>query len=244
MSISINNLSVRVDEKEIIHDISLEIKPGEVHVIMGPNGSGKSTLANTLAGHPKYTIEKGSIVLDEQDITNAPAHERAKAGLFLSMQYAPQIEGVSVANFLRLAIGAVTGEKKNPVKLHAEIVKKMNDFGMDPEFLKRHLNVGFSGGEKKRLDILQLLLLNPKYAILDETDSGLDVDALKVVANGIAHFKTEAKGIIIITHYNHILEYIVPDMVHVMIDGKIVKSGGKELAKEIETEGYSSYINK
>lgn len=239
MSLKIKNLHVSADNKEILKGVDLEVPKGKVVVIMGPNGSGKSTLANTLAGHPKYEITSGSIELDDEDITEDPANERAKKGLFLSMQYPPEIEGVTIANFLRLAVNAQREEKMNPLKIHAMLIEKMKELGVDESFLKRYLNVGLSGGEKKRLEILQLAVLNPTYAILDETDSGLDVDALKIVSEGINRFKSDDTGVLLITHYNRILEYITPDEVHIMLDGKIVKSGGAELALEIEKEGYT-----
>jgi Fe-S cluster assembly ATP-binding protein len=239
MSLHIKNLHVRADEKDILKGVNLDVQRGKVIVIMGPNGSGKSTLANTLAGHPTYTVTSGQILLDTQDITEEPANIRAKKGLFLSMQYAPEIEGVTIANFLRLAINAQREEPMNPLKIHAMLLEKMKELNIDESFLKRYLNVGLSGGEKKRLEILQLAVLNPTYAILDETDSGLDVDALRIVSEGINAFRGPDKGILLITHYNRILEYVQPDEVHIMIDGKIVKSGGAKLAKEIETTGYT-----
>lgn len=242
MSLELKNLNIRVDKKEIVLGVSLSIKPGEVHAIMGPNGSGKSTLANALMGHPKYTITEGKIVVDKKDVTKDAPDKKFKAGLFLSMQYPPEIPGVTMANFLRLATNAASGETKNPILFHKELVAKMAELKMDPAFTKRYLNTGFSGGEKKRAEILQLLMLNPKYAILDETDSGLDIDALRTVAEGINTFHTKKTGILLITHYNRILEYIVPDFVHIMSKGKIVKSGKKELAKEIEKNGYKNFI--
>ncbi len=240
MSLNIKNLHVSADDKEILKGVDLEIPKGKVVVIMGPNGSGKSTLANTLAGHPKYEITEGSIQLDGGDITEDAANERAKKGMFLSMQYPPEIEGVTIANFLRLAVNAQREEKMNPLRIHAMLLEKMKELGVDESFLKRYLNVGLSGGEKKRLEILQLAVLDPAYAILDETDSGLDVDALKIVSEGINTFRSEEKGILLITHYNRILEYVTPDAIHIMLDGKIVKSGGAELAVEIEKDGYAN----
>lgn len=240
MSLNIQNIHIAVEGEDIVKGVSLEIQPGEVHVIMGPNGSGKSTLANAVMGHPKYEITSGSVQLDGGDITEEAPDVRAKKGLFLSMQYAPEIPGVTVTNFLRLALESLSGEKKNPLTFFGELKKKMAELKIDPEFSKRYLNVGFSGGEKKRLEVLQLSILNPKYAILDETDSGLDVDALKIVSDGINAFKTEEKGMLIITHYNRILEYVKPDFVHIMQDGKFVKSGGAELAKDVEEKGYET----
>lgn len=242
MSLEIKNLHVSVEKKEILHGVDLVISPGEIHAIMGPNGSGKSTFANVLMGHPKYTVTEGQIVLNGGDITNAKVQERAKVGLFLSMQYLPEIAGVTVSSFLRTAVSAQTGEKQHPVKFHKKLLEVMQSLGMNKEFAARYVNVGFSGGEKKRLETLQLKMLNPKYAILDETDSGLDVDALKLVSEGINSFQDGTKGILLITHYNRILQYVVPDCVHIMVGGKIVKSGGKELAEEVERDGYNNIV--
>lgn len=240
MSLLIQNLHVSAEDTQILKGVTLEIPKGKVVVIMGPNGSGKSTLANTLGAHPKYEVTDGSITLDGADITELAADERAKKGLFLSMQYPPEIEGVTIANFLRLALNAQREKPLNPLTAHAYLLEKMKELDIDESFLKRYLNVGLSGGEKKRLEILQLSVLDPTYAILDETDSGLDVDALKIVAEGINKFTSEEKGILLITHYNRILEYIQPDEVHIMQDGMIVRSGGAELAIEIEKTGYAS----
>lgn len=240
MSLIISNLHISVDIKPIVKGLNLTINPGETHAIMGPNGSGKSTLANTLMGHPKYTVTEGKIILNGEDITTLTPDKRAQLGLFLSMQYPSEIAGVRVSNFLRLAKSALTKTTVNPLTFLKELNEHMKQLNIDPDFAKRYLNVGFSGGEKKRLEILQLAVLNPQYAILDETDSGLDVDALKIVAEGINTFKTKGKGILLITHYNRILEYIVPDFVHIMKDGQIVQTGGKELAKQIEKTGYNS----
>ncbi len=240
--LEIKNLHVSVENKEILKGINLVIHPGEVHAIMGPNGSGKSTLANVLMGHPKYTITEGQILLDTVDITTAKVQDRAKAGLFLSQQYLPEIAGVTVSSFLRTAISAKTGEKQHPVKFHKHLLAVMESLGMNKEFAARYLNVGFSGGEKKRLETLQLKMLDPKYAILDETDSGLDVDALKLVSDGINAFQDGSKGVLLITHYNRILQYVVPNFVHIMVNGTIVKTGGKELAIEVEEIGYNKFI--
>lgn len=242
MSLNIQNLHTSVEETEILHGVNLEIKKGEVHAIMGPNGSGKSTLANTLMGHPKYTVSGGSVLVDGTDILELEPDERAKAGLFLSMQYPPEIPGVTISNFLRAAVEGLTGEKQHPIKFYKQLQETMKELGMDPEFAGRSVNAGFSGGEKKRAEMLQLAVLKPTYAILDETDSGLDVDALKVVAGGINNFSSENTGVLLITHYNRILEYVTPDVVHIMIGGRIVKSGGADLAKEIEETGYQSYL--
>lgn len=238
--LEIKNLHVSVGEKEILHGVDLLLQPGKVVAVMGPNGSGKSTLANTLAGHPKYSITNGEIKIDGVDITTMKPDERAKKGLFLSMQHTPEIPGVSIANFLRLAKQAVTGETINPVKFYKELRQRMADLGIDPKFAERHLNVGFSGGEKKRFEILQLSVLQPKYAILDETDSGLDVDALKIVAEGINKFRNADKGILVITHYNRILQYVIPDEVYIMMNGRIVECGKKNLAERVEEHGYDT----
>ncbi len=236
--LDIQNLHVSVGDKEIIHGINLQIELGKIIAIMGPNGSGKSTLANTIAGHPAYNITDGKILLDGEDITVLSPDKRAQKGLFLSMQYTPEIPGVTVANFLRLALNAVTGKTHKPMYVHKLLQEKMKNLDIDPAFLSRYLNVGFSGGEKKRLEILQLTVLNPLYTILDETDSGLDIDSLRIIAEEINHVANKDRGILLITHYNRILEYIVPDVVHIMIDGKIVKTGDNTLAKEIEENGY------
>ncbi|OIO20259.1 MAG: Fe-S cluster assembly ATPase SufC [Candidatus Magasanikbacteria bacterium CG_4_9_14_0_2_um_filter_41_10] len=243
MSLSIQNLHVTADDKDILKGVNLEVSKGKVVVIMGPNGSGKSTLANTLAGHPTYHVTQGTILLDNEDITSAKPDLRAKKGMFLSMQYPPGIDGVTVANFLRLAVNAQRGETQNPLHVHALLVEKMKELNIDESFLTRYVNVGMSGGEKKRLEILQMSVLEPTYAILDETDSGLDVDALRIVSEGINRFRSDKTGVLLITHYNRILEYVTPDEIHIMVDGKIVKSGGAELAIEIEKVGYDALKN-
>jgi Fe-S cluster assembly ATP-binding protein len=241
MSLNIKNLSISVENKEIIKKVSLEIKPGSVHVIMGPNGSGKTTLANTLMGHPNYKVTAGSIEIDGIDSTSLSPDKRAELGLFLSMQYPPEINGVNLAHFLRLTKQALTKKQIEPLVFHQELLEKMQALHLDPNFLKRSVNTGFSGGEKKKAEILQLLVLDPKYALLDETDSGLDVDALKIVAEGITTFKNKTKGILIITHYHRLLEYLTPDFIHILVHGTIVKTGGKELAQEIDTSGYQNF---
>ncbi len=243
-SLNIENLHVSSEGKEIVKGVSLEIKKGEVHALMGPNGSGKSTLANALAGHPKYEITEGRILLDGRDITRAPAHERARAGLFLSMQATPEIPGVTVSNFLRTAYNAVKEKKLSVIEFHAMLRQKMEELQMDPAMSRRHLNEGFSGGEKKRAEILQMTVLEPAYAVLDETDSGLDVDALKIVEGGINRLRGPERGILLITHYVRMLEQIVPDAVHVMFDGRIVAEGGKELAEKIEKEGFDAIVSR
>ena len=238
MTLKINNLHISVENKKIVQGVTLEIKPSEVHVIMGPNGSGKSTLANTLMGHPRYEITAGTIKLDNEDLSALPPDKRAKLGLFLSPQYPPEVAGVTVANFLRAAAGSLRSKNLKPLEFHRELLQTITELGLDPEFAKRHLHVGFSGGEKKKLEILQLIVLTPRYAILDETDSGLDVDALKIVAKGINQFRSPEHAVLLITHYNRILEYVRPDFVHIMSNGKIVQSGGAGLAREIDKKGY------
>ena len=234
-------MTVAVEGKEIVSGLSLALKKGEVAALMGPNGSGKSTLACALMGHPRYTIASGTRIIGGEDCTHMKPDELAKKGLFLSMQYPPEIAGVSMSNFLRLAVEAQTGKKQHPITFYKALQTQMQELGMDPEFAKRSVNVGFSGGEKKRAEILQLLLLHPTYALLDETDSGLDVDALRAVADGINRFRSPDNAVLLITHYNRILEFVQPDVVHIMVDGKIVKSGGAELAKEIEKNGYAEF---
>jgi Fe-S cluster assembly ATP-binding protein len=241
MSVIVKNLQVQVENSQIVKGLDLEVKPGEVHVIMGPNGSGKSTLANTLMGHPKYEVTEGSIEVDGEDVTHAAPDERAHAGLFLSMQYPPEIPGVTIQNFLRTAYKHLRDTTINPLEFNRLIKTKMDVLGIDHSFAQRYLNTGFSGGEKKRAEILQLLLLSPKYAVLDETDSGLDVDALKVVAEGINQFRGKDTGILLITHYNRILEYVKPDVIHIMKGGRIVMSGDATLAHIVEKDGYDTY---
>ncbi|MCC6638960.1 Fe-S cluster assembly ATPase SufC [Candidatus Falkowbacteria bacterium] len=240
MSLLIHNLHASSGEKEILKGVSFEIKPGEVHVIMGPNGSGKSTLVNTIMGHPAYSISKGTITIDGVDMTTQDATSRSRAGLFLSMQHAPEIPGLTMQSFLRASYNALhPNDQKNPLEFHGLLQNAMKELGVAPEFATRHLNKGFSGGEKKRGEILQLLLLKPTYALLDETDSGLDVDALKVVGEGITQFKKQDTAVVLITHYTRILQYVTPDVVHIMKDGVIIKTGGPELAKEIEDKGFN-----
>lgn len=241
MSLSIKNLSVNVQESEIIHDISFVINPGEVHVLMGPNGSGKSTLANTLAGHPKYAVSVGSIMINDIDITTAKPHERVKNGLLLSMQHTPAIEGVSVTQMLRVAKQSLTGNQLNPVTFHKELVEKAKALAIDPSFLTRSVNVGFSGGEKKKLELLQIAVLDPQYIILDETDSGLDIDALKLVTEMISTLKQQGKGMLVITHYTELLDTVDVDVVHVMMNGRIVESGNRELIKKVKEKGFSAF---
>jgi Fe-S cluster assembly ATP-binding protein len=238
MSLEIQNLHVRTEDFEILHGVDLKIEKGETHALMGPNGSGKSTLANTLMGNPVYEVTEGRILLDGEEITEAEPDERAQAGLFMAFQYPAAIPGVSVANFLRTAINA---KRDDPIKVKefgALLRRNMDLLRIDPEFTKRYLNDGFSGGEKKRAEILQLAMLKPDFAVLDETDSGLDIDALRVVADGVNALRGPEMGTLIITHYTRILNYVRPDFVHIMLDGRIVREGGPELADELEDKGY------
>lgn len=239
-TLKIENLHVEVEGTEIIKDFNLEIKGGEIHAIMGPNGTGKSTLASAIMGHPKYTVTQGKVLLDGENILDMDVDERAKAGLFLGMQYPSEISGVTNSDFLRSAINTKRGEGNeiSLMKFIRKMDEKMEQLEMDPSFAQRYLNEGFSGGEKKRNEILQLLMLEPKFAILDEIDSGLDIDALKVVANGVNSMRNPEFGCLIITHYQRLLNYITPDQVHVIMQGRIVKSGGAELAERLENEGY------
>ncbi|WP_243788848.1 Fe-S cluster assembly ATPase SufC [Saccharopolyspora gloriosae] len=231
--------------KPILNGVNLKIDTGEIHAIMGPNGSGKSTLAYAIAGHPKYQIDSGSVLLDGEDVLEMSVDERARAGLFLAMQYPVEVPGVSMSNFLRSAAGAVRGEAPQVRHWVKEVKKSMTDLDIDPSFAERSVNEGFSGGEKKRHEILQLDLLDPKFAILDETDSGLDVDALRVVAEGVNRYKEKGdKGVLLITHYTRILNHITPDHVHVFAGGKVVESGGPELADELEKNGYVRFTSK
>jgi Fe-S cluster assembly ATP-binding protein len=239
----IQDLHVSIAEQEIIRGLSLVVPKGEVHAIMGPNGSGKSTLAKVLAGHPDYKVVSGKIEMDGENIMELQPDERARKGLFLAFQYPSEIPGVTIANFLRAAVQArlPEGDELEATEYYAKLYEKMDLLEMDRSFTSRSVNEGFSGGEKKRNEILQLAMLQPKYAVLDETDSGLDIDALKVVAHGVNSMRGPAMGILVITHYQRLLEYIVPDHVHVMVHGRIVRSGGKELALELEEKGYESY---
>ncbi|WP_131742375.1 Fe-S cluster assembly ATPase SufC [Actinomadura roseirufa] len=229
--------------KEILRGVDLTVQAGETHAIMGPNGSGKSTLAYAIAGHPKYEVTSGAVTLGGEDVLAMSVDERARAGLFLAMQYPVEVPGVSVSNFLRSAVTAVRGEAPKLREFSKEMKKAMDDLSIDPAFAQRSLNEGFSGGEKKRHEILQLEMLKPKIAVLDETDSGLDVDALKVVSEGVNRFSsTEGTGVLLITHYTRILRYVKPDFVHVFAAGRVVAEGGPELADELENEGYEKYV--
>ncbi|MCA9385079.1 Fe-S cluster assembly ATPase SufC [Candidatus Dojkabacteria bacterium] len=240
--LEISDIHVEANSTKILNGVTLQIKPGEIHVLMGPNGSGKSTLTSTLMGHPNYECTHGKIVLDTIDITEAEPHERSREGLFVAMQYPTEVPGVNLMNFLRLAYNARQPESKQlPVFKFKRLFKEKLDFlGMSEDFMNRNLNEGFSGGEKKKAEILQLAVLEPKYAILDETDSGLDVDALRIVFEGVQKTISEYKkmGVLIITHYERIFDYISPDHVHIMKDGKIITSGGMELVKHIHEKGY------
>jgi Fe-S cluster assembly ATP-binding protein len=236
--LEIQNLHVRTEEREILHGVDLKVAKGETHALMGPNGSGKSTLANTIMGNPNYEVTEGRILFDGEDMTEADPDERARAGIFLAFQYPATIPGVSVANFLRMAVNA---RREEPIKV--------KDFGkllrenvellrIDREFVSRYLNEGFSGGEKKRAEILQLAMLRPEIAVLDETDSGLDIDALRIVSDGVNAMRGPEMGALIITHYTRILDYVKPEFVHIMLDGRIVQEGGPELADKLEEQGY------
>ena len=240
--LEVKDLRVNIEDKEILKGISLEVDKGQVVALMGPNGSGKSTLAYALMGHPRYEITSGKIFLNGEDVTKAKPDERARKGLFLSFQYPQEISGVSVSNFLRTSLNAVReGRNEKPVSVmdfHKLLQEKMKLLKVDKSFALRYLNEGFSGGEKKRMEILQMAVLQPQIGILDETDSGLDIDALRTVAIGINDLKGSELGVLLITHYQRILNYITPDKVHIVMDGKIVKSGGKELALEVEEKGY------
>ncbi len=246
-TLTITDLHVEVETengpKEILKGVNLTVKSGEVHAIMGPNGSGKSTLAYSIAGHPKYTITSGSVTLDGVELTELSVDARAKAGLFLAMQYPIEVPGVSVSNFLRTARTALSGEAPKVRTWVKEVNSAMDRLGLDASFAARSLNEGFSGGEKKRNEIVQLELLNPKFAILDETDSGLDIDALRIVSEGVNRYTAGGdRGLLLITHYTRILNYITPDFVHVFVDGRIAEEGGPELAERLEIEGYDRFV--
>ncbi len=236
--LKVENLHVEIDGNEIVKGLDLEVGKGEIHAIMGPNGSGKSTLANVLMGHPRYEVTGGSVTFEDEDVLELEADERAKLGMFLAFQYPSEVPGVSVANFLRTAVNSVREEQLSPMEMYRLLHEKMEVMRMDPKFAERYLNEGFSGGEKKRNEILQMLMLDPRIAIMDETDSGLDIDALQVVARGVNELRGPEFSAVIITHYQRILRYIEPDRVHVMLDGRLVTSGGRELADVLEDKGY------
>jgi Fe-S cluster assembly ATP-binding protein len=239
-SLEIKNLHVAIGEKEIVKGLSLTVRSGEVHAVMGPNGTGKSTFAKAISGHPDYTITDGDVLLDGKSILAMEADERARAGLFLAFQYPSEIPGVSIANFLRAAVQArlADGEELDATAYYKRLYAKMDMLKIDRKFTSRSVNEGFSGGEKKRCEILQMAMLEPKFALMDETDSGLDIDALRIVADGVNTLRGGNLGVLMITHYQRLLSHIVPDFVHVMYDGRIVKSGDKSLALELEAKGY------
>ena len=239
-SLEIKDLHISIGGKPIVNGLSLTVNRGEVHAIMGPNGTGKSTLAKAIAGHPDYLITSGDVIVDGRSILEMEPDERARAGIFLAFQYPSEIPGVSIANFVRAALQSrlPEGEELEATKYYRNLYAKMDSLKIDRKFTSRSVNEGFSGGEKKRCEILQMAMLEPAYAIMDETDSGLDIDAMKVVAEGVNTLRGPKLGILLITHYQRLLNYIVPDFVHVMYDGRIVKSGDKDLALELEARGY------
>lgn len=240
MSLIVKDLHAGIEGTEIVQGLSLEVPKGEVHAIMGPNGSGKSTLSKVIAGHDDYAVHSGTVTLDGENLLDMEIDERARAGLFLAFQYPAEVPGVSNANFIRAALQArmPKGEELDAVAYYKDLYAKMDQLGMDRKFTARSVNEGFSGGEKKRNEILQMMMLDPKYCVLDETDSGLDIDALKVVAEGVNSMRSPERGFLIITHYQRLLDYIEPDHIHVLAGGKIVLSGGKELAHKLEERGY------
>ena len=236
--LDIKNLEVSINDKQILKGLNLEIKSGEIHAVMGPNGAGKSTLASAIMGHPKYEVDGGSILLDDEEVLDMEVDERARAGLFLAMQYPSEVPGVPTSEFIKSAINATREDSIPLMQYIKKLDKTMNFLEMDLKMSQRYVNDGFSGGEKKRNEILQMMMLEPKFAILDEIDSGLDIDALKIVSQGVNKMRGENFGCLIITHYQRLLDYIEPDFVHVLMDGKIVKTGGPELALRLEKEGY------
>lgn len=237
----VEDLHVSAAGTEIIKGVTLEIERGAIHAVMGPNGSGKSTLANALLGHPGYEITRGRIVFKGEDVTNLTPDKRGRAGMFLGFQYPEEIPGVSVVNFLRTALSNRTGVDYTVLELRLRVMDAMRELEMDASFADRYLNEGFSGGERKRNEILQMAILEPELAILDETDSGLDIDGLRIVADGVLRLADESRGFLIITHYQRLLDYVTPHFIHVLIDGRIATSGGPEMASEIETAGYEAY---
>lgn len=240
MSLSITNLHAAIDGNPILKGLSLEIPAGEVHAIMGPNGSGKSTLSKVVAGHEDYEVTEGSVTMNGEDLLEMEIDERSRAGLFLAFQYPAVVPGVTMANFIRAALQArlPKGEELDAVSYYKQLYEKMNQLGIDRQFTSRSVNEGFSGGEKKRNEVLQMMMLEPAYCLMDETDSGLDIDALKVVADGVNSMRSPDRGFLVITHYQRLLDYIEPDHVHILADGQIVRSGTKELARELEKKGY------
>jgi Fe-S cluster assembly ATP-binding protein len=241
--LEIRDLHVAAEGQEILRGVDLSVGAGEIHALMGPNGAGKSTLAGALMGHPSYTVTSGAIVLDGEDITDWATDVRSKAGLFLAFQYPESIEGVSVTQFLRQAMAARTDDDVSALEVRVLMTEWMQRLGMDSSFASRHLNQGFSGGEKKRNEILQMALLKPRVAVLDETDSGLDIDALRVVGRGVHAVRDERPelGVLAITHYQRLLDELIPDVVHLLVDGRVVASGGADLAKRVEQEGYEAW---
>jgi Fe-S cluster assembly ATP-binding protein len=232
------DLHARIEEREILRGLNLTVRKGEVHAIMGPNGSGKSTLANAIMGNPKYTVTQGQVLLKGEDILPLSTDERARKGLFLAFQYPCEVPGVRTANFLKLACNARAGRELDTMEFYDKLEQKMKVLGIEEKFVRRYLNEGFSGGEKKRNEILQMLMLEPEFAVLDETDSGLDIDALRIVCEGVNKLRGPDIGILIITHYERMLRYITPDFVHILVEGRLVKSGGPELAAHLEEHGY------
>ncbi|SNX53637.1 Fe-S cluster assembly ATPase SufC [Thermoanaerobacterium sp. RBIITD] len=241
--LEVRNLKADVDDKEILKGLSLTIKKGEIHAIMGPNGSGKSTLCNVIMGNPHYKVTDGEILFEGENIVDLKVNERAKKGIFLSFQSPEEVPGITVDNFIRTSVNAVTGKNISVLQFGKKMKEKMDLLEMKPEYRTRYLNVGFSGGEKKKNEILQMAMLNPKLVMLDEIDSGLDIDALRIVAETVAKIKTDDMSILIITHYNRILDYLEPDVISVLADGKIVKNGDKNLAIELEKTGYESILD-
>ena len=239
--LSIENLHVSAGDVAIVKGLDQTINRGEIHALMGPNGSGKSTLANVLLGHPDYVVTKGRVLYKGEDIAEWGPAQRGQAGMFLGFQYPEEIPGVTVVNFLRAALSNRTGTEYTILELRLKVMDVMKELGLDGSFADRYLNEGFSGGERKRNEVLQLAVLEPEFAVLDETDSGLDIDALRTVANGVKKVATEDRGFLIITHYQRMLDYITPDIVHIFIDGRIIESGGPELAARIEGDGYDDY---
>ncbi|MHB9145877.1 MAG: Fe-S cluster assembly ATPase SufC [Symbiobacteriia bacterium] len=237
-TLEVRNLHVRIDDKPILNGLNLTLKSGEIHALMGPNGSGKTTLSFTLMGHPRYTVTEGEVLLNGQNVLELAPDARARAGLFLAFQYPSEVPGVTVANFLRTAVNSARGKNLSAWDFFELMEEKMKLLEMDESFAKRYLNEGFSGGEKKRNEMLQMLLLEPKFAILDETDSGLDIDALRIVSEGVNAMRGSEFSALVITHYNRILRYVEPDVVHVMLDGRIVRTGSKDLSLELEEKGY------
>ena len=239
----VDNVRASIEEKEILKGINLTINKGEIHVVMGTNGAGKSTLANVIMGNPAYKVTEGTIVFDGENITEEAVNDRAKKGIFMSFQHPISVPGITVENFIRTAKNTITGENVRALAFKKELKSKMEELSFDTSYANRYVNEGFSGGERKKNEILQMSILNPKLAILDETDSGLDVDAVRIVSEGVNRFHNEENAVLIITHHNQILQKLKPNFVHILIDGRIVKTGGPELVREIEEKGYDAYKN-